>query len=639
MKEIFNREFLYTSGDGGYLMTSMALSNHRKYHSLFVKSLTGSLDDRYSLLAYLDETVVIDTETIGVEAETFSLYTHQYVNATTPTGYKNIIDAGSYPSVSFRVGQVAIKKEMLISQVSKNLVVKYSFENVKSQVRIQISPILAYRHIDSLATDEVELNQNIDDVKGGICYSPYPDMPPLYMQLNCEYKYIQSIDRKYDFFYKEEVERGCESAESLIKIGYFCVDIDKDSEIYLSVSLTNIEVDDIADIFIQEKKRLPQFDSAIDRLNFAASQFLSVNGENHEIIAGYPWFNSKGRDTFISLPHILLERGMITECKMVIDNLVSKMNNSRFINTGEIYNSLDTPLWFFYTLQNLEDYVGIDTIYDDYFKVMESILNHYLIGIDDFVTVGEDMLLVASRDSLSWMDAVIDGYSASPRKSIMVEINALWYNAISYYITVADRFQKTESVEKWQPIALNLRNSFIKCFWVEEEGYLADSADAIDGGEYSRDMSKRPNQLIATSLPYSMLHKDEIESVIIFVEKYLLTPFGVRTLAQDDDKYIGNYIGGVQDRDRAYHNGTAWIWLMSHYVKGAFVCRGSRFTDDAKSLFTTLLESIDSYGIGTIPEIFDGDSPFTPRGAVSQAWSVAAAIHIYKMIDEKLDVK
>ena len=638
MKKIFNREFLYTSGDGGYLMTSIALSNNRKYHSLFVKSLTGSLDDRYTLLAYLDETVIINAEAVGIEAETFSLYTHKYSSSTTPTGYKNIIDADSYPSVTFRTGKVAIKKEMLLSQESKNLVVKYTFENVKSPVRIQISPILAYRHIDSLATDDVELNQNIDDVKGGICYTPYTNMPPLYMQLDCEYNYVPGIKREYEFYYKEETTRGYSAVEPLIKIGYFCIDIDNDCEIYLSVSLQNVEIDDIANTFIQEKKRLPQFHSALDRLNFAASQFLSVNGENHEIVAGYPWFNSWGRDTFISLPHILLGRGMVTDCKMVIDNLVDKMNNARFINTGKAYNSLDAPLWFFYTLQNLENYVGINDIHDNYFKVMESILNNYLIGIDGFVNVGEDMLLVASKDSLSWMDAVIDGESASPRKSIMVEINALWYNAISYFINIAEKFNNTESVEKWQPIASNLRNSFLKCFWVEEEGYLADSADTVSGGEYSRDMSKRPNQLIATSLPYSMLYKDEVESVISLVEKYLLTPFGIRTLAQDDDKYIGNYIGDVRERDKAYHNGTVWMWLMSHYVKGAFVCRGNSFTEDAKSLFMTLIESIDSYGIGTMPEIFDGDSPFTPRGAVSQAWSVAAAIHIYKMIDEMLEV-
>ena len=637
MKEIFNREFLYTSGDGGYLMTSLALSNHRKYHSLFTKSLTGDLDDRYNLLSYLDETVRVDIDTVGVDAETFSLYTHQYSKSITPTGYKNIIDAGSYPSVTFKAGDVVIKKEMLLSQLSKNLVVKYSFENVKSTVYFQVAPILAYRHIHSLGTDEVELNKNIDKVKGGVCYSPYADMPPLYIQLNHEYSYIEAIEYKYDFFYKDEADRGYDAVEPLIRIGYFCTNIHEDCEIYLSVSLANIEVDEIANIFNKEKKRLPQFDSVIDRLNFAASQFLSTNSGKCEIVAGFPWFNSWGRDTFISLPHILIERGLIDESKMVIDNLVSKMDNARFVNTGEAYNSIDAPLWFFYTLQHLETHIGVEAIYNSYFRVMEDILNRYLLGIDNFVSVGDDMLLAASKDSLSWMDAIVDGHSASPRKPIMVEINALWYNAISYILSIADEFNQNEFIKEWQPIAVKVRNSFMECFWLEDKQYLADSADYIDD-KYIRDTAKRPNQLIATSLSYSMLHKKEIEGVISCVEKYLLTPVGIRTLSQDDENYIGNYIGGVSERDKAYHNGTVWMWLTSHYVKGAFVCRGASFTPDAKVIFKNLTEVIDSYGIGTMPEIFDGNSPFTPRGAVSQAWSVAAAIHTYKMIDEMMTV-
>jgi glycogen debranching enzyme len=225
------------------------------------------------------------------------------------------------------------------------------------------------------------------------------------------------------------------------------------------------------------------------------------------------------------------------------------------------------------------------------------------------------------------MDAIVNGKPVTPRYGLPVEINALWYNAICFAIELAKKNGDKKFVSHWKPVADMIPGAFESTFWMEKKGYLADYVD----GEY-KDTSVRPNQLLATSLPYSPLDEEKRMKVLNVVEKELLTPRGIRSLDPKNPQYKGSCAGDQKSRDEAYHQGTAWPWLLGHFVEGYLKIYGKQGLPFVKSIFLKFEETMKEHGIGTVSEIYDGDPPHTPRGAVSQAWSVAELLRMHEMI-------
>lgn len=272
---------------------------------------------------------------------------------------------------------------------------------------------------------------------------------------------------------------------------------------------------------------------------------------------------------------------------------------------------------------------------------MKDVLEAFRRGVGGIIEVRENGLVWAGRDdlALTWMDAVVDGVPVTGRQGYAVEINALWYNAVCYTLELAGRFGDGEFVERYAGLPEKIKASFVETFWSDERGYLADYVNpskAEQGPLWEaggRNFFVRPNQVIACSVRYKMLGEEQQLSVLNIIKRHLLTPKGLRTLSPQNPLYQGRYEGDQPTRDRAYHQGTVWPWPLEHYVRANFDIWGAGFTEKAAEILAGFEEDIDSYGIGSVPEIYDGDPPHAQRGAISQAWSVGAVLRINEMVE------
>lgn len=276
------------------------------------------------------------------------------------------------------------------------------------------------------------------------------------------------------------------------------------------------------------------------------------------MVAGYPWFGRWGRDTFIALPGITLAAEQdIKSCKEVIDTMVRQLHNGLFPNIGKrqdaAYNSVDAPMWFFWTLQQLDDAMKKKGfIWKNYGSKMKAILKAFRYGTNPWVKMEENGLIWAEQPgkALTWMDAIVKGIPVTPRGGYAVEINALWYNAVCYSLRLAEEAADRRFVEEWKEMPEKIRESFNKLFWYEEGKYLADYVDHT-----GQNTLVRPNQVIACSLEYSPISDDMKERVLYVVRRELLTPKGLRTLSPKSASYKGRYEGDQNERDSAYHQG------------------------------------------------------------------------------------
>jgi predicted glycogen debranching enzyme len=369
-------------------------------------------------------------------------------------------------------------------------------------------------------------------------------------------------------------------------------------------------------------------------LRNAAQQFIEKRGENTNIIAGYPWFGSWGRDTFIALPGLALARTSEDLYAAVLDTQVKRMKGGLFPNMGDndnpAFNSVDAPLWFF---QALHSY-GLDhkDTWKRYGSAMKDVLNAYRSGTSFGIHMRENGLVYAGvpGKALTWMDAVVDGVPVTPRDGYAVEINALWYNAVCYSIDCARAGRDRTFVKEWESLPELIKRSFIETFWDEEHGYLADYVNDSE----MRNMEVRPNMVMAASLPYTMLTIDQMKRMLDIVSRMLVTPRGLRTLSPSEEGYKGIYCGDQKTRDRAYHQGTVWPWLIGPFCDGWLRVYGESGVARVRKLIMGFEETLTEAGISTVSEIYDGDPPHSPRGAISQAWSVGEILRIFTLLEK-----
>lgn len=620
------REVLSTNRAGGYMSTTVICCNTRKYHGLMICPVDTMGGENHVLLSSVDETVVQhDTS--------FNLAIHRFPQTYEPRGHKYIIhfDSARVPTITYRVGGVILTKELLWLYSKEQLLIRYTLLEAKSPTKLRLRPFLAFRQVHTLSKANLFANTRSYRIDGGVKNQLYEGFPWLKMQLNVENEFIEAPDWYYNFEYTRERERGYPYLEDLLTTGYFEFDMEKGQRVILSCSTEQFERGEFEDLFNEELAKRSGKDGFLPCLRHSARQFIVKKNGKTEIVAGYPWFGRWGRDTFISLPGITLATGDVEDCKDVIDTMVSQMKDGLFPNMGNAYNSVDAPMWFFWTLQQLAQYTSPKEVWNAYGKPMKAILEAYRTGIGESIRVDDNGLVRASQPghALTWMDAVVDGEPVTGRDGYQVEINALWYNAVCYTLELARKFRDKDFVTDWQELPDKIKQHFVEKFWLADEGYLADYV-----GDEGVNRFIRPNQIIACAMDYSMLSDKQKQSVTAVVTKYLLTPKGLRTLSPANPSYRGHYGGSQPERDRAYHQGTVWPWLLEHYVKANFDLMGAQYLPRAKDILAGFEEDITAYGIGTIPELYDGDPPFEPGGAISQAWSVGALLRINEMIEK-----
>lgn len=626
------REVLATNRAGGYMSSTIIGCNTRKYHGLLILPVEEFDNENHVLLSNLDETVI-------QHDQAFNLGIHKYPGNYEPRGHKYIIDFEYEPvyTLTYRVGGVVLKKEIVLVHNEPQVLIRYTLVDAHSATTLRLKPFLAYRHIHHLSKANMMANTRYQEVENGIRSKLYNGFPALNMQLSKKNDFIATPDWYYNIEYMEERNRGYDFREDLFVPGYFEFPIRKGESVVFSASVESVATSRLKAKFQKLVAERAPRNSFVNCLKYSAAQFIVRKGKDTEVVAGYPWFGRWGRDTFIALPGITLAAAGDTKtCKEVLDTMMRQLNNGLFPNIGKnqhaAYNLVDAPMWFFKTLQEYGEAIRNDAaVWKAYGAKMKAVLKAYREGVNECVKMMDNGLIWADEPgkALTWMDAVINGIPVTPRGGYQVEVNALWYNAICYSLKLAEKAGDLKFVKEWQGMPEKVKESFVRVFWNKEKEYLADY---VDGG--GQNLFVRPNQVVACALEYSPLTDEMKRSVLDVVQGELLTPKGLRTLAPKNLLYEGTYEGDQAMRDRAYHQGTVWPWLIGYYIEANFRLYGKKFAKTAREILAGFEEDMTVYGVCSIGEIYDGNPPYAPNGSISQAWSVGEILRSMAMVEK-----
>lgn len=627
----FGKEYLLTNSTGAYCMSSVSGCNTRKYHGLLVAPQPGLDDADHVLVSAIDEIA-------EVGGEAYSLATHKYPGTVYPEGYRLIdnFSCGSTAVWVYRLGDCSLTKEIMMPEKKRAVIIKYSVSNA-GEVALKISPWLAFRNAHQLQKANSFADGTVQLTGGNYIVRPYIDYAPLYITASGKMEFAPCPDWYYNAEYTQERERGYEYHEDLFVPGFFTVNLNSKRNFTLYIGLEEC-TRPLAAQFRTIRKQKP-ITTGLDSLAHAATQFVVMHDGAARIRAGYPWFGAWGRDTFISLPGLFLTNGKTKEFLHIINTMAPDLKNGLLPNTGSgsyaAYNSVDTSLWFIWAMQQ---YTTLQKngkkVWKEYGACFIEILDKYSNGTLFNIRMENDGLVSAGEDgyALTWMDAVINGRPVTPRAGKAVEVNALWYNAVCFCLEIARLAGDAEFVNKWAQYPEKIRDSFTRAFTAADRKHLADY---VDGGV--QDWSVRPNQALAISMPYSPVPAHLKQPVLETVKEHLLTPRGLRTLSPADISYKGQCEGDQETRDRAYHQGTAWPWLLGHYAQAHYNLSGVNSFGVVSEICGYFLEMIGEACLHTIPEIYNGSYPHKSVGAPAQAWSVAEALRTEWLLKEMVE--
>ncbi|MEI3797108.1 MULTISPECIES: amylo-alpha-1,6-glucosidase [unclassified Chitinophaga] len=624
------RELLLVSDNGTYAATTLCGYNSRKYHGMLVTPQPQLGEDNHVLLSSLDESVLKD-------GQTWQLNTHCYPDTYYPDGFRHIHTFGNniIPTWTYRFGNMVLVKEWLFLTMDNTLYVKYTLQEADSAITLRLMPLLAFRNMHALTHHNNQVNGTITPVTNGCSIQLYPGYTPLYLQTSVNGKFIPAANWYYNFTYPEEQKRGYEYLEDLYTPGYFELKLEAGQSVFFAagVKAANMERIPIRVTNLLREQKTPV--TICDYLRNSAHRFIIRKDKRTIIKAGYYWFGSWGRDTCISLPGLTLLTGDVYYFRKIADTLLEDMKDGIIPNTGSgthaTYNTADASLWLVWAMQQfVRYYVNGEKLWEIYGSSLTSILEHYRQGTLFGIRMEDDGLIYAGEEgyALTWMDAIINNQPVTPRSGKAVEINALWYNAVCFCLQVATEAGDKSFVKKWAAYPEKIRTSFVNCFWNPEKKYLADCIN----GSYM-DWSVRPNQLFAVSLPFSPLTEEQQKAVMDKIKEELLTPRGLRTLSPHDTCYLGHYGGDQSTRDRAYHQGTVWPWMLGHFAEGYLKVYGQEGRRLLEEIYEGLAPALAESCLYTMAEVFDGDFPHRAGGAVSQAWSVAELLRFRNILN------
>jgi predicted glycogen debranching enzyme len=636
------REWLETNGIGGFASATVAGANTRRYHALLTAALRPPLG-RVTMLSKFEETLIVD-------GRRFELSANQFPNKIYPEGFKFLksFRLDPFPIWTYEVEGVEIEKKVFMiygrnATICRWLVVggRWPEESRKPKIEIELKPLLSFCDYHALQRENAEINSSFEISENQISIHPYNEFPSLYLAHSGA-----SVERTgfwyRNFEYAVERERGFDFREDLFQPFALKFDLSAAAVVIASIEKQNAsDAETLERSEIERRADLIKIAGAEDdfskRLVLAADQFVVARGEGKTIIAGYHWFSDWGRDTMIALAGLTLATDRAEIARSILlefsRHISEGMIPNRFPDAGDEaeYNTVDATLWYFEALRAYVEKTGdYDFVEEHLYEKLVNVVVWHLQGTRYNIHVDTDGLLAAGvkgETQLTWMDAKIGDYVATPRAGKPVEIQALWYNALKIMADFAGKFGDDGDRQKYDSMALTAKETFNQLFWNEAEQCLFD---VVENG--NRDASIRPNQIFAASLTHSMLSPERARKVVEKIERELLTPFGLRTLSPQDAAYRPVYTGSPFDRDSAYHQGTVWAWLIGPFVdayRKAYAGEAeteTRVEEILSGLKTHLLEA----GAGQISEIFDADAPHHPRGCIAQAWSVAEVLRVLK---------
>lgn len=633
-----DKEVIRSNKSGAYASNTIIDCNTRKFHGLLIAP-QPNLSGLHVLISSLDASIIHNDNM-------FNLGIHKFPEKYHPKGHKYLEDftADPIPKLTFRIGGVLLTKEKLLVEHESRTLVRYTLEEAPSPIILRLTPFLAFRNVFELNKANDRVNKDYKEIHQGIKLRLYDEYTDLYMQLSKETNFKAVPDWYYNVEYPVDQERGEPYQEDLYTPGYFEVELKKGESIIFTGGTDETKTANLLRMFNTQTRRRTARNSFENCMKEAARQFVQKTygpdrkQDRTDIVVSYHWNGKGGRDTFIALPGITMATRDIKSFRAVLDTMIKDRKGIFFPyweNAGAPvrYDAIDTQLWFFWALQHLHRQVDDKTfIWKNYGKVMADILEAYRKGTDFNIKMQEDGLLYggSSDQALTWMDSTIDGKPLTPRNGLAVEVNALWYNAIRYTLEVAGP-RSTDGkrfIRAWKHLPEKIEKAFVKTFWDEKYGYLADYVN-----EGHADWSVRPNQLFALSLPYSPIKDDFIkESILETIQQELLTPRGLRSLSPKNSEYKGSSQGNYIERTSAYHQGSVWPWLLGHFAEASVKLHGREVLPFLESLYSEFEKAMAERGISTISEVYDGDPPHKPEGAISQAWNVAEIIRMGKFI-------
>ncbi len=625
LEESLRREILRTNRNGAYHCTTVVDCNTRKYHGLLVMPLPELDDDNHVLLSSLDETVI-------QHDAPFNLGLHKYAgNNYNPKGHKYIREftCDTVPRTVYRVGGVVLAKEKVFSLYENRIMIKYTLEDAHSDTTLRFKPFLAFRNANSLAQENGSVNKLYQDVPNGIKTCMYKGYPDLYMQFNKKVKFVFEPYWYNGIEYLKEQERGYPYKEDLYVPGYFEVPIKKGETIIFSAGVGPVATNQLKKLFVQEAESRTPRTSFYNCLKNSAQQFyFRPKEEDAYLLAGYPWFKVRARDLFISLPGCTLSIDDPVRFEKIMHTAMPAIRN--FMQTGKgdgVIREIEHPdvfLWAIWAIHQYARAMGINKAQTLYADFVGEIITYFRDQKHPDMKLMENGLLFAEgRDkAITWMNSTINGKPVVARSGYIVEFNALWYNALKFYKELAG-----DKADESADVLINkMDTSFVETF-LNGYNYLLDS---VSGGYV--DWSVRPNMIFAVAFPYSPLNRVQKRAVIDIVTKELVTPKGLRSLSPKSEGYRPNYVGTQNERDLAYHQGTAWPWLFGAYLESYLKIFGKGGISFVERMLISMEEEMSLHCIGTLAEIFDGNPPYTGRGAVSFAMNVAAILRVLEML-------
>lgn len=641
------REWLETNGLGGFASATITGLHTRRYHGLLTAATRPPVG-RLVLLAKLEETLIVN-------GQRYELSVNQYPGVIHPQGHQFLQEfrLDPWPTFVYAVAGLELVKTVFMVHGENSTVIQYTLhgDTAAATCELEVLPLLAFRDYHALTHENAALDSSIQSASGQsapgfISFQPYADLPALHLAQQAAR--VETTGHWYrNFEYQAERERGLDFQEDLFNPCRLHFDLAQTPAAALIASTERHEVTEVAALASHERARraailapFAEADELTQQLAAAADQFVVARDHGHTVIAGYHWFSDWGRDTMIALPGLTLATGRFDIARNILRAFAAYLDQgmlpNRFPDAGEApeYNTVDATLWYVEAVRALVAATGdVEFVRTELYGKLLEILDWHERGTRYQICVDADGLLHAGEPGvqLTWMDAKVGDWVVTPRHGKPVEIQALWYNALCSIAELAARFGDTATEQRCTALAARAQASFNELFWNETAGCLFD---VINGDE--RDAALRPNQILAVSLPHSMLNAARAQAVVAAVESALLTPYGLRSLAPDDPQYLGQYDGDIPSRDGAYHQGTVWTWLL-----GPFFTAYLKVNDESAAAQQQVRQWLAGFsqhlceaGLGQVSEIFEGNAPYVPRGCIAQAWSVAELLRVAVRLNE-----
>ncbi len=636
------QEWLQTDGLGGAASSTVLLCPTRRYHALLLTPRPGSAR-RYAWLSRYDETLL-------VQGRELPLSMARYRGVWAPHGHQALesFELTPFPRWTWLWGGVRIEREVLVPAGEACVLVRWCVSGAGAPVKLRLRPLLPFREADALSVENMALDGRVERLAlgggDGISCRPYAELPRISIVASNPAPWTTDAAWYRGLEYAVDLQRGYDGHEDQFSPGFFEMKLTDGADVVVQANLDAPLPDPRGRFEREARRQRAQLQSkrpgVRGALEMTADAFLYRSESGRAgVIAGWPWFLEWGRDTNIALPGLLTARDRNAELGDALAGQVPFLKNGLLPNVFAAtpgmshYDSVDASLWFARAVR-LHERAGTPTreIVRRFLPALLEIATCYRDGTGLGVRGDEDGLLVAGAATLNatWMDARILSVPVTPRHGAPVEIEALWYFLLAYVEHLSDAAGRPNDVRAWRAHRERAGRAFLERFWMPKEERLADvwRPEEVD-------RALRPNQVIAAALEWSPLSRAQRAGVARSAADVLLGPRGLRTLDPRDRAYLGRYAGNEHERDRAYHQGTAWPWLLGNFVEAWLRGVGDEPTD--RTYLRGVLDGLEPHlaeaGLLHMSEVFDGDAPHAPGGCFAQAWSTGEILRAYALLD------